>query len=305
MAEVIGRLAPSPSGEMHLGNAFAALLAWLSARAAGGRVLLRLEDLDRPRCPKPLGLGVMEDFTWLGLDWDNEPVWQSDRDGFYQDCLERLRDQGLVYPCYCSRKELHAATEASAPHGKAPVYPGTCRDLTEGQRAQREREGKAPAFRARVFDRTYGFTDGLQGPYEAQLATDCGDFILKRSDGLFAYQLAVVADDGAMGVDQVVRGRDLMSATPQQLWLQEVLGLPHPQYYHVPLLLAADGRRLSKREGDLSLKALSRAHTAPDLVGRLAFWAGLLEEERPITPRELLAQFSWDRVRREDITVTL
>ncbi len=156
-----------------------------------------------------------------------------------------------------------------------------------------------------VPDKAYAFTDNLQGSYRANLAQEVGDFILRRSDGLYAYQLAVVADDGAMGVTQIVRGRDLLPSTPQQLWLQDALGLPHPEHYHVPLLLAPDSRRLSKREGDLSLKALSRTHTAPELVGRLAFWAGLLEEERPITPRELLAQFSWDRVRREDITVTL
>lgn len=145
---------------------------------------------------------------------------------------------------------------------------------------------------------------GFRGPYSANLAQEVGDFILKRSDGLYAYQLAVVADDGAMGVTQVVRGRDLLSSTPQQLWLQDALGLPHPAYYHVPLLLAADGRRLSKREGDLSLKALSRERSAPELVGRLACWAGLLPEPRPITPQELLPLFSWDKVRREDVTVT-
>lgn len=304
MEGITGRLAPSPSGEMHLGNAFAALLAWLGARSAGGRVLLRLEDLDAPRCPAQYAYGVMEDFAWLGLDWDNEPVWQSTRRDFYDDCLKALDAQGLVYPCYCSRKELHAVTEASAPHGLSPVYSGRCRALTHDQRQELEGQGRRPALRAMVPDAVYAFTDHLQGDYEAHLARDIGDFILRRSDGLYAYQLAVVADDGAMGVSQIVRGRDLLPSTPQQLWLQDVLGLPHPEYYHVPLLLAPDGRRLSKREGDLSLKALSRTRTAPQLVGRLAFWAGLLEEARPVTPRELLADFSWDKVRREDITVT-
>lgn len=304
MERITGRLAPSPSGEMHLGNAFAALLAWLGARSTGGRVVLRLEDLDLPRCPAKYAYGVMEDFAWLGLDWDNEPVWQSQRSSFYDQCLAALAAQGLVYPCYCSRRELHPVTEASAPHGAAPVYPGRCRALSLAQRQELERQGRRPALRARVPDRTYTVPDGLQGPYSAQLSQDIGDFILKRSDGLYAYQLAVVADDGAMEVTQVVRGRDLLGSTPQQLWLQDALDLPHPAYYHVPLLLAADGRRLSKREGDLSLKALSRDHSAPELVGRLAFWAGLLEEARPITPRELLPLFSWDKVRREDVTVT-
>ncbi len=305
MERVTGRLAPSPSGEMHLGNAFAALLAWLGARWAGGQVLLRLEDLDAPRCPARYAYGVMADFAWLGLDWDNEPVWQSERRDFYDQCLKTLDAQGLVYPCYCSRRELHAATEASAPHGLSPVYSGRCRGLTAHQRQELEAQGRRPALRALAPEKEYAVTDGLQGNCGALLARDVGDFILKRSDGLYAYQLAVVADDGAMGVDQVVRGRDLLPSTPQQLWLQDALGLPHPAYYHVPLLLSPDGRRLSKREGDLSLKALSRTHTAPELVGRLAFWAGLLEEARPVTPQELVARFSWDKVRREDVTVTL
>lgn len=303
MAEVIGRLAPSPSGAMHLGNAFAALLAWLGARREGGQVLLRLEDLDKPRCPAHYAQGVMADFAWLGLDWDNAPVWQSQRDGFYQTCLARLEAQGLVYPCYCSRKELHTVTEASAPHSQSPVYPGTCRDLTGPQREALAAQGRQAAARARVPDLEYHFVDGLQGPYRANLSTACGDFILRRSDGLFAYQLAVVADDGAMGVTQVVRGRDLLSSTPQQLWLQERLGLPHPTYYHVPLLLAGDGRRLSKREGDLSIRALSRTCTAPELVGQLACWAGLLDRPRPVTPKDLVGEFDWARVKKEDVVV--
>ena len=305
METVTGRLAPSPSGEMHLGNAFAALLAWLGARSAGGRVLLRLEDLDKPRCPAKYAYGVMEDFKWLGLDWDNQPVWQSQRDQFYEKCLDALNAQALVYPCYCSRRELHAVTEASAPHGLSPVYPGRCRDLTKAQRQELEAQGRRPALRARVPGEVHAFTDGLQGPFASHLEREVGDFILKRSDGLYAYQLAVVADDGDMGVNQIVRGRDLLASTPQQLWLQDALGLPHPTYYHVPLLLAADGRRLSKREGDLSLKALSREHSPQVLVGRLAYWAGLLAEERPITPQELLPHFSWDKVRPEDVTVQL
>ncbi len=303
MTEVIGRLAPSPSGEMHLGNAFAALLAWLGARSQGGRVLLRLEDLDKPRCPERYAQGVMADFAWLGLDWDNEPVWQSQRDGFYQNCLTRLAEQGLVYPCYCSRKELHAVTEASAPHGAAPVYPGTCRGLTADQCAALTAQGRRPALRSRVPHREYSFLDGLQGPYSSDLSAACGDFILRRSDGLFAYQLAVVADDGAMGVTQVVRGRDLLPSTPQQLWLQDCLGLPHPAYYHVPLLLAADGRRLSKREGDLSIRALSKQYSPPELVGQLACWAGLLDWPRPATPKNLVGEFDWTRVRKEDVVV--
>lgn len=303
MDQVVGRLAPSPSGEMHLGNAFAALLAWLSARAAGGAVLLRLEDLDLPRCPAKYAYGVMEDFTWLGLNWDNDSVWQSKRGAWYDRCLDVLGERGLLYPCYCSRKELHAVTEASAPHGVSPVYSGRCRGLTPDQRAAMEAQGRKGAIRVQVPKARYGFVDGCQGPYEVDLAQACGDFILRRSDGLYAYHLAVVADDGDMGVNQVVRGRDLLSATPQQLWLQEELGFPHPQYYHVPLLLAPDGRRLSKREGDLSLRALSKTCSAPELVGRLACWAGLLDKPRSVTPTDLIGEFSWERVKKEDVVV--
>lgn len=304
MSDVTGRLAPSPSGEMHLGNAFAALLAWLSARARGGRVVLRLEDLDLPRCPAEFSRGVMEDFRWLGLDWDNDPVYQSKRFDYYEQCLSRLDAQGLLYPCYCTRRELHAApTEASAPHAAAPVYPGRCRTLTADQREEYEAAGRRAALRLRVPDRVYALTDGHLGPYSANLARDVGDFILRRSDGLYAYQLAVVADDAAMGVTEVVRGRDLLPSTPQQLYLQEVLGFPHPGYCHLPLLLAPDGRRLSKREGDLSLRALSKGHTPQEIVGLLAHWAGLLDAPVPVTPTDLIAEFSWAKVPASDITV--
>lgn len=310
MAEVVGRLAPSPSGEMHLGNAFSALLAWLSARSQGGAMLLRLEDLDKPRCPEKFALGVMEDFRWLGLDWDNEPVWQSRRDDWYDTCLQTLESQGLVYPCYCTRRELHpqrpdGPTESSAPHGKAPVYPGTCRTLTPAQRAQRAAQGRRGAIRARVPHEVWSFHDENLGEYGENLALECGDFILRRSDGLYAYQLAVVADDGAMGVTEIVRGRDLLTATPQQLWLQEKLGFAHPRYAHVPLLVAPDGRRLSKREGDLSLKKLSQRMNSRELTGLLAFWAGLLDAPRPVSPADLVGEFSWPRVKKKDIVVTL
>lgn len=301
---VTGRLAPSPSGEMHLGNAFAALLAWLSARSQGGQVLLRLEDLDLPRCPAKFSQGVMEDFRWLGLTWDNDPVYQSRRADYYEECLARLGAQGLLYPCYCTRRELHAApTEASAPHNPAPVYSGHCRELTAAQRADCEAMGRRGALRLCVPDRVYALTDGHLGPYSANLAREVGDFILRRSDGLYAYQLAVVADDAAMGVTQVVRGRDLLPSTPQQLYLQEVLGFPHPDYCHLPLLLAPDARRLSKREGDLSLRALSKRYKPQELVGVLGCWAGLLDKPTPVTPQALVDGFSWDRVPKEDIFV--
>lgn len=316
MADPVGRLAPSPSGAMHLGNAFAALLAWLSARGKGGQVLLRLEDLDIPRCPSKYCQGVMEDFLWLGLTWDNDPVRQSERGDYYEDCLARLNAQGLTYPCYCTRRELHQGvpapslsrpsptpSEASAPHGAAPVYSGRCRDLTPTQRADYEAQGRRAAVRLRVPDKVYSLTDGRLGPYSANLSREVGDFLLRRSDGLYAYQLAVVADDAAMGITEVVRGRDLLPSTPQQLYLQDLLGFSHPQYFHLPLLLAPDGRRLSKREGDLSLQALSKRRSPQEVVGLLAHWAGLLDAPRPVTPKELIGDFSWERVPKEDIFV--
>lgn len=301
---VVGRLAPSPSGEMHLGNAFAALLAWLSARSQGGQILLRLEDLDLPRCPARFSQGVMEDFCWLGLDWDNDPVYQSQRFRYYEDCLARLDAKALLYPCYCTRRELHAApTEASAPHAAAPVYPGRCRELTQAQRMELEAQGRRASLRLAVPDRVYSLTDRHLGPYAANLAREVGDFILRRSDGLYAYQLAVVADDAAMGITEVVRGRDLLSSTPQQLYLQEVLDFPHPSYCHLPLLLAPDGRRLSKREGDLSLRALSKRYRSQEIVGLLAHWAGLLDTPRPVDPGDLIPEFSWEQVPQQDIAV--
>ena len=306
MSAVVGRFAPSPSGEMHLGNAFAALLAWLSARSQGGQVVLRLEDLDLPRCPQKFSRGVMEDFRLLGLDWDNDPLYQSQRGGYYEECLRRLDSFGLLYPCYCTRRELHAApTEASAPHAAAPVYSGRCRHLTDAMREDFRAQGRRGALRIIVPDRVYSVADRRFGVYSANLAREVGDFILRRSDGLYAYQLAVVADDAAMGVTEVVRGRDLLPSAPQQLYLQEVLGFPHPNYAHLPLLLAPDGRRLSKREGDLSIRALSKRYKPTEVVGILAHSAGLIDRPTPVTPTELVGEFSWSRVPTEDIVIPL
>ena len=222
---------------------------------------------------------------------------QSQRTQAYAQVFDRLQQQGLVYPCYCSRGELHAA---SAPHlaDGTWIYPGTCRALTP---AQREAKTRRPAWRLMVPDRVYGVQDGLQGRYEENLAARCGDFIIRRSDGVYAYQLAVVTDDIEAGVTQVVRGRDLLSSTPRQLYLYELMGQTPPAYCHVPLLLARDGRRLSKRERDMDLGELRKTLTAPQLVGRLAWLAGLLDKEQAISARELAAAFSWDKVRKEDI----
>ena len=294
---IVGRFAPSPSGRMHLGNLFSALLAWCAVRSADGKMILRLEDLDPDRCRPAFCEQVKADLLWLGLDWDEEMPRQSQRTQAYAQVFDRLQQQGLVYPCYCSRGELHAA---SAPHlaDGTWIYPGTCRALTP---AQREAKTRRPAWRLMVPDRVYGVQDGLQGRYEENLAARCGDFIIRRSDGVYAYQLAVVTDDIEAGVTQVVRGRDLLSSTPRQLYLYELMGQTPPAYCHVPLLLARDGRRLSKRERDMDLGELRKTLTAPQLVGRLAWLAGLLDKAQAISARELAAAFSWDKVRKEDI----
>ena len=296
---VVGRFAPSPSGRMHLGNAFSALLAWLSVRSTNGKMVLRIEDLDPDRCRPEYAAQLREDLLWLGLDWDEEQTPQSRQSAAYAEAFERLRSRGLVYPCYCSRAQLHAASAPHASDGQA-VYAGTCRRLTDVQRAQMT---KPPAWRLIVPDETISFTDGLQGVYSENLARDCGDFILRRADGVYAYQLAVVHDDAAAGVTQVVRGRDLLGSVPRQMYLQRLLGYPTPEYYHVPLLTAPDGRRLSKRERDLDLGALRQAYTPEALVGLLAYFAGLRPAAEPVTARQLVAEFSWQRVRRTDISV--
>jgi glutamyl-tRNA synthetase len=293
---------------MHLGNAFSALLAWLSVRRAGGKMILRLEDLDTDRCKRDYCHQIEADYRWLGLDWDEggsaggTDYYQSQCTPRYEAALGRLEEQGLLYPCFCTRKELHAA---SAPHlsDGTTRYSGACRRLSEEEVRQRLTQ-RHPALRIRVPEETVSFTDGLMGYYQEDLAADCGDFILRRSDGVFAYQLAVVVDDAHMGVTQVVRGCDLLSSTPRQLWLQERLGYPHPQYYHVPLLLGADGHRLSKRQQDVDLGSLRQMGRRPeDIVGQLACWAGLLERPEPVAARELVADFSWDRVKRQPIVV--
>ena len=228
---------------MHLGNVFSALLAWLSVRSRNGRMLLRIEDLDPDRCRPDYIETLKRDLDWLGLDWDEEQTPQSMRADAYHAEFERLRALGLVYPCYCSRAELHAASAPHASDGNV-IYAGTCRSLTEAERTAKIRK---PAWRVIVPDTVITVQDGLQGAYSENLARDCGDFIIRRSDGVYAYQLAVVTDDAAGGVTEVVRGRDLLSSVPRQVWLQKTLGFPTPAYYHVPLLLAPDGRRLSKR----------------------------------------------------------
>lgn len=305
---VRGRFAPSPSGRMHLGNLFCALLSWLSVKSRGREWILRIEDLDTARCRPDYARQVEEDLRWLGLAWDeggsaggpDAPYFQSERTALYEAALARLRGMGLVYPCFCTRAQLHAA---SAPHREdgLTVYPGTCRGLTPEDIARREAAGRKGALRLRVPEETVTFTDGHLGEVTEYLPTDCGDFLLRRSDGLFAYQLAVVVDDAAMGVTEVVRGADLLSSTPRQLLLYELLGWEAPEFYHFPLLLSPDGRRLSKRDGDLGLGALRERYTPEEIIGKLAYLAGQNPGGGPRTPEALAEDFHWDAVPRRDI----
>ncbi len=299
MSKVVGRFAPSPSGRMHLGNAFSAMLAWLSVRKADGELVLRMEDLDPERTNETFAAQIREDLRWMGLDWDWEGTRQRLRTEAYEQAMESLRQQDLLYPCWCTRGDLKAASAPHASDGK-PIYPGTCRRLTAVQRAEKTRP---PLWRLIVPDETVCFTDGLQGEYRENLARECGDFVVQRADGVHAYQLAVVVDDAAMGVNEVVRGRDLLDSTPRQIYLQQKLQMPQPQYYHVPLLLAPDGRRLSKRERDLDLGALRQRYTPQQLLGKLAFWAGILPREEPIAAQELVGEFSWQKVHKTDIVI--
>lgn len=293
---------------MHLGNVLCAMLSWLSVRSRGGRYVLRIEDLDRERSPRVLADLIEDDLSWFGIDWDEggsaggSNYYQSECFDIYQTYFDRLEQLGLLYPCFCSRAQLHAA---QAPHRSdgTYVYPGTCRNLTAEQRAQKAAQ-RRPAMRCIVPDRTVCFEDGVMGRYEENLASDCGDFIVRRSDGVYAYQLAVVVDDARMGVTEVVRGCDLIGSTARQLYLYKTLGLRVPEFYHMPLLTAPDGRRLSKRERDLDLGVLRQRFGTPEpLIGMLAQAAGLIDRAEPLTMRELIGEFSWGKIPKQDIAL--
>ena len=307
-----GRFAPSPSGRMHLGNAWTALLAWLDIRKLGGTMVLRIEDLDPDRCRPQFAEGLIEDLQWLGLDWDEGPdrpgvaasYKQSERSDLYQAAFESLAQRGLVYPCFCSRAELRSV--ASAPHaGEAePVYSGRCAGLSTTEQAEKLSLRRQAANRLRVGEAEISFIDQLFGPQRQKLNQSCGDFVIRRADGVYAYQLAVVVDDAAMKIDRVLRGADLLSSTPRQIYLWQLLGYPPPTFLHVPLLMAADGSRLSKRQGSLTIEALRWSGVRPQqIIGRLAAWAGLIEKPEPLRPEELIDVFSLDKLPREPVVV--
>ena len=290
----VGRFAPTPSGRMHLGNVFAALVAWLSVRSRNGSLVLRMEDLDTQRTSSEFADTLRQDLKWLGLDWDAETPPQSQRSPVYDRYFQQLRERGLLYPCYCTRSQLH---NVNAPHQSdgTYVYAGTCRNLTQPPK------DRLPSWRVMVPDREYVVDDLCQGIFRQNLSTDCGDFVVRRADGCYVYQLAVTVDDGEAGVTEVVRGMDLLGSAPRQMYLQELFGFSHPQYGHVPMLLAPDGRRLSKRDKDLDLGQLRSRMTAEALIGKLAAAAGLLERYEPISAKELAREFSWDNLSGEAI----
>ena len=292
--DVVGRFAPTPSGRMHLGNVFAALIAWLSVRSQNGKMVLRMEDLDTQRTSDEYACILRDDLRWLGLDWDEETPAQSKRSNIYDKYFSRLEALSLLYPCYCTRSQLHSV---NAPHlsDGTYVYPGTCRDLTVPP------VDRAPAWRVRVPDSQWAFDDLVFGHYTQNLTDQCGDFVVRRADGVYVYQLAVTVDDGEAGVTEVVRGMDLLSSAPRQMYLQALFGFAHPRYGHVPMLMAPDGRRLSKRDRDLDLGQLRLRTTPETLIGTLAFCAGLIDQNQPISARELSTVFDWANLRKEDI----
>ncbi len=302
---ICGRFAPSPTGRMHLGNVYTALLSWLAAKAEGGEWLLRIEDLDPQRSKTAYATQIEDDLRWLGLPWDKggncTDFRQSERTEIYAHYFRQLEQKELIYPCFCSRADIAAAQapHATDHHG---VYAGTCRHLTDDERRQRATVRK-PAMRLRIPDEAIAFVDGHYGAQCANLLTACGDFVVRRADGVFAYQLAVVIDDALMGIDQVVRGNDLLASTPQQIYLYRLLGFEVPQFYHLPLLCSASGARLCKRDRSLDLGELRKTLTAEEIIGKLAFWAHLIDRPEPITPHELVPLFDWTKIPHDNLVV--
>ncbi|MBD3918350.1 tRNA glutamyl-Q(34) synthetase GluQRS [Paenibacillus sp. PR3] len=306
-----GRFAPTPSGLMHIGNARTALLSWLQIRSAGGQFILRIEDIDKPRSKPHYAEQALSDLRWLGLDWDEgpdiggsySPYVQSEREEQYEAALQLLLEQDKLYPCFCSRADLQAI--ASAPHGlssEGPAYPGLCRHLTPSEREERG-AAKQPSLRFAMPDHPISYVDEAAGPQTFESGAG-GDFVVKRADGIISYQLAVVVDDAAMGITDVLRGYDLLDSTPRQLLLYEALGLTPPRFAHVPLLLGPDGNRLAKRHGAISLASIRESGLPPELiVGALAAWSGLHDRTEPIAAQELISSFSLNKVSTAPVVV--
>jgi glutamyl-tRNA synthetase len=291
LVTVVGRLAPSPTGSLHVGNVRTFLWAWLSARAQGGRVLMRVEDLDTPRVKEGVVPKMIDDLRWLGFDWDGEIAVQSGRREIYRDVFARL--DGRIYPCRCTRGDIAAAQSAPHDGDQEPRYPGTCRTF----------QGPGIAWRLRVEPGSVEFVDGLHGPQSIDVAATVGDFVVARTPEQPAYQLAVVADDLAQGVTEVVRGDDLIPSTARQILIHRALGTTPPAYAHVPLVVGTDGKRLAKRFGDAQIATLRARGVPPErIIGVLAGWSGLGAGDA--TPACLVPKWSWDRVPRERVVLT-
>lgn len=312
---MIGRFAPTPSGRMHIGNVYAMLAAWLSARSRGGHIMMRIEDVDKPRVVVGADQFMMDDLHWLGLDWDGEPMFQSKRTDRYEYALECLRSQGVLYPCFCSRADIRAASAPNEGDGFT-VYPGTCRRLLRDHSDEvrtRLTRGDQHSIRIAMPEQTVDFDDRIYGPQHYDLPHEVGDSVIRRADGLFGYQLVVVVDDLDMGVDDIVRGRDLLRSTALQMWIRQCLlaggfrpecasdarvSDEHPKYAHLPLIDNAAGRRLAKRERSLDMGALrARGVTPEQITGYCAWLLRLQSAPIPCKPADLLADFSWGPLR--------
>lgn len=293
-----GRFAPTPSGEMHAGNLLCALLAYLSVKSKGGRFLVRVEDLDADRCPRSSAEKILLTLDNLGLAGDEPPIFQSEREKVYEAKQRELEKKARVYPCFCTRAQLHAA-EAPRLSDGGIIYSGACRNLT-AEEIEKKIATRRPCIRVEVPDEEVTFCDLIGGKTAQNLKEGCGDFILRRSDGVYAYQFAVAVDDGESGVTEVVRGNDLLLSTPRQIWLMRLLGYNSPEYVHIPLVCDGTGRKLSKSEGD-SAARLVESYPREKVLGYLAFCAGLIDSNRPTTLDELTATFSWDKVKKDKI----
>lgn len=296
-----GRFAPSPTGRLHLGNLRTALVSWLHARAEGGTWVVRMEDLDRVTSSAEHARAQLDDLAALGMTSDEPVIRQSDRFDRYRDAIATLRANGRVYECFCTRREIREA--ASAPHGELPdgAYPGTCRTLTTARRAELEALGRPPALRLRTDGERFTVHDLVAGTFDGVV----DDVVLCRNDGVPAYNLAVVVDDADQGITHVVRGDDLLSSTPRQRLLQQLLGVPEPVYAHIPLVLAPDGTRLAKRHGAVTLDALAARGTLPGgVLARLGASLGLCDARDEVTTSDLAMGFTIERVSRQPWSLT-
>ncbi len=303
MAEAITRLAPSPTGALHLGNARTFLINYLLARTKGWRVLMRMEDLDGPRVKAGSVDQALDELRWLGLTWEDPIVYQSHRELIYQDALEQLIATGEAYPCTCSRKDVELAGGAPHDDDNVTTYPGTCRGRWASGDHATEKSGRPVAWRVHCPAEPIRFTDAAAGEQEFDLATTCGDFIVFRNEGLASYQLAVTVDDAEACVDQIVRGDDLLESAGRQIHLRQLLNLgPKPTYWHLPLVVGPDGRRLAKRHGDTRLAHYRDAGaSAQRVLGLLGYWTGLLDSRREATMQELIERFDMSRMPRERV----